>query len=68
MTAIDDAPDRTHDPHPARPADPWQHLLDGVDRTRQTLRRDLAAVTASYDAHLARLDTLRHTLAHTPDG
>ncbi|MEE1783807.1 hypothetical protein PUR71_12945 [Streptomyces sp. SP17BM10] len=59
MTATNDAPD----PHATGP-DRWQPILNGIADLQSRVRSLGNDVNATLDAHLARLETLRHQLAH----
>ncbi|MFI6847739.1 hypothetical protein OG535_29730 [Kitasatospora sp. NBC_00085] len=56
-----DAPDTT----PA-PEDRWQHIEDRLTALDHRIRELGNAATATLDTHLARLEVLRHNLAHQP--
>ncbi|MFJ9448448.1 hypothetical protein ACIRRH_42620 [Kitasatospora sp. NPDC101235] len=68
MTATDAAPD------PVTATEKrWQHLLDRIHHLEARVAATASTATAALDTHLARLDALRHHLAHptwplpTPD-
>ncbi|MFF0413352.1 hypothetical protein ACFYUY_23295 [Kitasatospora sp. NPDC004745] len=59
MTATDAAPDATAE-------DRWQHIQDRLTAIERRIREHSTAAIATVEACLARLDTLRHDLAHRP--
>ncbi|GAA2815592.1 hypothetical protein [Kitasatospora aburaviensis] len=61
MTATDDAPD-LHTTAEER----WQHIEDRLTAIDYRIRETGSAATAAIDACLARLEALRHDLAHGP--
>ncbi|MFJ9461638.1 hypothetical protein ACIRST_42025 [Kitasatospora sp. NPDC101447] len=63
MTATNDAPDpRTT----ATAEDRWQHIEDRLTAIERRIRDHSSAAITTIDACLARLDALRHNLAHRP--
>ncbi|MFG3055826.1 hypothetical protein ACGFZP_33425 [Kitasatospora sp. NPDC048239] len=61
MTATDAAPDPV-----AEAERRWQDLLDRIHDLEARVIATTSTVTTALDHHLARLDALRHQLAH-PD-
>ncbi|MEW1914275.1 hypothetical protein AB0442_38690 [Kitasatospora sp. NPDC085895] len=59
MTATDAAPD----PVPAAERR-WQDLLERIHDLEARVAATTSTINAALDHHLARLDTLRHQLAH----
>ncbi|GAA1090654.1 hypothetical protein [Kitasatospora arboriphila] len=59
MTATDDAPETTTE---AR----WQHIEDRLAAIERRIHEHSSAAIATIDTCLARLDALRHDLAHRP--
>ncbi|GAA4877437.1 hypothetical protein [Kitasatospora terrestris] len=62
MTATNNAPDQTTTDE----GDRWQHLLDRLTALEHRIHQLNAATISALDTHLARLETLRHHLAHRP--
>ncbi|MFB8062573.1 hypothetical protein [Kitasatospora purpeofusca] len=58
MTATDAAPD------PAAAERRWQDLQDRIHDLEARVAATTSTVNAALDHHLARLDALRHHLAH----
>ncbi|MFJ1709409.1 hypothetical protein [Kitasatospora sp. NPDC088346] len=61
MTATDDAPEP-----PATAEDRWQHIHDRLSAIEHRIREHSNTAIATVDTCLARLDALRHDLAHGP--
>ncbi|WP_030271481.1 hypothetical protein [Streptomyces sp. NRRL B-24484] len=59
MTATNDAPDTTAEER-------WQHIEDRLAAIEHRIREHSSAALATLDTCLARLDALRHDLAHRP--
>ncbi|GAA2974119.1 hypothetical protein [Kitasatospora sp. NPDC006786] len=58
MTATNDEPD------PLITEDRWQHIEDRLAAIERRIREHSSDAIATVDACLARLDALRHDLAH----
>ncbi|MFJ1707392.1 hypothetical protein [Kitasatospora sp. NPDC088346] len=61
MTVTNDAPEP-----PATAEDRWQHIEDRLAAIERRIREQSSAAIATIDTCLARLDALRHDLAHQP--
>ncbi|MEV7180675.1 hypothetical protein [Kitasatospora sp. NPDC093679] len=59
MTATNDAPDTTAEER-------WQHIEGQLAAIERRIREHSSAALATLDTCLARLDSLRHDLAHRP--
>ncbi|MEV6213075.1 hypothetical protein [Kitasatospora sp. NPDC051914] len=59
MTATNDAPDTTAEAN-------WQHIENRLAAIERRIHEHSSAAIATIDTCLARLDALRHDLAHQP--
>ncbi|MFG2825835.1 hypothetical protein ACGFX4_41205 [Kitasatospora sp. NPDC048365] len=62
MTATNNAPDQPDQPTDDR----WQHILDRITALERRIHELNATTITALDTHLARLEALRHDLAHHP--